>query len=260
MPGIAAGTLHMNEHLRSAVLALQFLTRLPAPELKDFRPEELTKSAVWFPAVGLLIGALLAVVLDLFGKLDPWAAAALTLVFWVWITGALHLDGLSDLADAIGAAHRDPERFHAVLKDPHTGTFGAVVIVLQLAVKLVFLMLLARAGMAWVLLAICAWARLGPLAWSLWLPVLKQEGTGAGTGERFAWAIEARHVYIWAVLLAPSILLSPALLVAPLAVAGWWLFLKKRLGGQTGDCLGAGIELAESVSLAGFVLLLLAGA
>jgi adenosylcobinamide-GDP ribazoletransferase len=254
----------MNEHLRSAILALQFLTRFPTPQLKDFRPEELTKSAIWFPAVGLLIGALLAVVLDLFGKLDPWAAAALTLVFWVWITGALHLDGLSDLADAIGAAHRDPARFHAVLKDPHTGTFGAVVTVLQLAVKLVFLMLLAEAGMAWVLLAICAWARLGPLAWSLWLPVLKLEGAGAsaesGTGERFAWAIEVRHVFIWAVLLAPSILLSPALLVAPLAVAGWWLFLKMRLGGQTGDCLGAGIEIAESASLACFVLLLLAGA
>jgi adenosylcobinamide-GDP ribazoletransferase len=248
-----------NRHIRAAILAMQFLTRIPVPQVKDFQASDLSRSAVWFPAVGLLVGALLAMALGSLAEFDPWAAAALTLVFWVWVTGALHLDGLSDLADAIGAAHRDPARFHAVLKDPHTGSFGVAVMVLQLAVKLVFLMLIAKAGAAWTLIFICAWARLGPLAWSLWLPVLKPDDGMTGTGERFAWAIETRHIALWALLLSLAFILSPALLVAPLACATWWLFLKYRLGGQTGDCLGAGIEIAESAALVGLALILLTG-
>src|SRR3546814_1262229 len=69
----------------------------------------------------------------------PWIAALFALAAWVGITGALHLDGLSDLADARGAAHGDRDKLLTVLADPHVGSFGVTVIVLQLLAKAVLL-------------------------------------------------------------------------------------------------------------------------
>src|SRR5699024_305460 len=95
---------------RRLILAIQFLTRLPTPQVEDFDPMDLTLSARWHPLVGMLIGALLCLPMWVLHGW-PLLAAAVTLLAWVWITGALHLDGLGDVADAFGAAHRDPERF-----------------------------------------------------------------------------------------------------------------------------------------------------
>jgi adenosylcobinamide-GDP ribazoletransferase len=129
--------------MRAFLLALQFLTRIPTPQVDDFRPEDLSRSAIWFPLVGAVIGGLVAAALALGALVDPWLGALAGLMVWVWITGALHLDGLADLADALGAAHRDPQRLLEVLRDPHIGTFGVVALVLVLAAKLVLLALVA---------------------------------------------------------------------------------------------------------------------
>jgi adenosylcobinamide-GDP ribazoletransferase len=86
-----------------------------------------------------------------------------------------------------------------------------------------------------------AWARLGPLAWSRWLKPLKP-----GHGERFSWQLNVAWIVFWsAVLLAASAVFAPVLCAAPLAIAAWGLWLKWRLGGTTGDCLGAGVEVTE---------------
>jgi adenosylcobinamide-GDP ribazoletransferase len=183
----------------------------------------------------------------------------------------LHLDGLGDLADALGASHRDPQRFLTVLADPHLGTFGAVTIVLALLVKTAALaalpLALTQGGVlthGWtatyglpiaglpIIAAvplIAAWARLGPLAWSRWLPPLK-----AGQGERFAWSLQSGWIVAWTiVLLAASAWVAPVLCATPLALAGWGLWLKVRVGGVTGDCLGAGVEAVEIVLLLALV-------
>ena len=91
--------------MRGLILAVQFLTRLPTPALKDFRAEQLAGAIVWFPLVGLLLGGLVAGAAWLGGRVDPWLGALLALAVWVGVTGALHLDGLADLADARGG-HR----------------------------------------------------------------------------------------------------------------------------------------------------------
>jgi adenosylcobinamide-GDP ribazoletransferase len=138
--------------MRGLILAIQFLTRLPTPGLAGFQSGELAGSVVWFPLAGLLVGGLVALAAWLGGQLDPWLGALLALAVWVWVTGALHLDGLADLADALGAAHRpdDPqdrrERLLAVLADPHLGVFGGAALVMQVIAKLVLLMLVAQAG------------------------------------------------------------------------------------------------------------------
>lgn len=235
--------------MRGFLLALQFLTRLPVPAL-PFEAADLARSAAWFPAVGLILGGLVAGAAWLGGRVDPWLGALLALVVWVWATGGLHLDGLADLFDALGAAHRDRERFLTVLADPHLGAFGAMALVLQIVAKLVLLMLALRQGAWWALVLIPAWARLGALWWSQSLPPVKP-----GLGERFAWRGAAWATWLWLAVLAGLSLVSPALLAVPLLLLGWRAFLKARVGGMTGDCLGAGVEVTEALAL----LLLVSG-
>jgi len=226
--------------MRGLILAIQFLTRLPTPTLVDFKQDDLARAAIWFPLVGGLLGGLIAGAVWLGAWVDPWLGALLGLLAWVGLTGALHLDGLADLADALGAAHGDRERLLAVLADPHLGVFGVTALALQLLSKLVLLMLLAKSGLIWPLILIPAWARLGPLLWAR-LPSIKP-----GMGERFAWNIGWGGVGLWGTLLALASAWAPALLAAPLLILGWRAYLRARLGGMTGDALGAGVEWVES--------------
>lgn len=229
--------------MHGLILAIQFLTRLPTPQLRNLDPANLPRSVQWFPLVGLLIGALLAAALWLGSRIDPWLGALLTVLLWVWITGALHLDGLADMSDALGAAHRDRERFLIVLADPHLGTFGAVSLMLQLTSKIVLLMLLARNGQYWALLFIPAWARWGTLVWAR-LPTLKP-----GLGAHFGMQMRRREIWLWGGALLALSLSAPALCAVPVLILMWRQFLLLRLGGMTGDLLGAGVELIESGAL-----------
>jgi adenosylcobinamide-GDP ribazoletransferase len=262
----AAGT-----HLRGLRLAAQFLTRLPVRRIEDYSPLELARSALWFPAVGLGLGVVTLLPAVIPGH-QPLLTAALGVLAWTWMSGALHLDGLADLTDALAASHRDPDRFLAVLSDPHAGTFGVVSVVLVLLLKTAALASLARLPLLPVLSAphglivdvvppfaatlcavalIPAWARLGPLLWRRWLRPLKP-----GQGERFAQhPLHGGWILSWVLaLLAASALLAPVLCLAPLAIAGWGYWLKRRVGGMSGDCLGAGIEVCETVLIIALAL------
>lgn len=230
--------------LRGLRLAVQFLTRVRVPAVQDYSPQELSRCAAWFPLVGLGIGLAVALVTFACSHRGMPVAAAIGLLAWVWLTGALHLDGLADLTDALAAAHRDPQRFLAVLGDPHVGTFGVVSVVLVLMLKAAALVQLSSLALL-ALPVIPAWARLGPLAWSRWLKPLK-----AGHGERFAWHLHAGWILLWIiVLLAASAAAAPILCIAPLVITAWGAWLRARLGGVTGDCLGAGVEITEAVLL-----------
>jgi adenosylcobinamide-GDP ribazoletransferase len=230
---------------RAFWIALQFLTRLPTPRVTDMQAVDLARSAIWFPAVGLVIGVLLALVMRIFQSSGSWVAALAALVLWIAVTGALHLDGLGDVADALGASHGRPDRFVAVLGDPHAGSFAVVAIGLQILAKLVLTAQLPLAMAPWALILIPAWARWGALICSKTLLSLKP-GLGASVANSVSWPIIAG----WGVLLAISALLGAAptllaLIVIPV-IAFYWQW---RLGGITGDCLGASIEVTETLLL-----------
>ncbi len=235
--------------MRRLILAFQFLTRLPMPGLVDFKKEEFSSSAIWFPLVGLVIGLLLIAAAMSGLTANHWLAALLVVLVWTGITGALHLDGAADLADALGAAHRDPERFLAVLKDPHCGSFGVIAIVTILITKLVAVAWIIESPRIelWALLLIPAWARLGVIFWSQTLAPL-----APGSGESFAWQLPENALWIWSILLFVLSLFTVSLLFAAAAVISlllWRIYLKWRLGGMSGDCLGAGIEYCECAML-----------
>lgn len=231
--------------MRGLILALGFLTRLPLPAVRDYQPAELARALVWFPAAGLVVGAAVALAAALGAVLDPWLGALAGVAMWAWITSGLHLDGLADTADALGAAHRDPARFLAVLADPHVGSFGVIALVLQLTAKLVLLHWLLTLELPWlVLVLIPAWARWSAAGWALLLPPLKP-GLGerlSRSGNRAGWIAGGLAL---AAISAASPFAFPALVPALL----WGVWMRLKLGGQSGDILGAGIEWCESAAL-----------
>jgi adenosylcobinamide-GDP ribazoletransferase len=247
--------------MRSYLIALSYLSAMPVDVQVEPTKEEVAGSRVWYPLVGLFLGLLLAGVMALgIGMGAPLVAAFLTLAAWVGLTGGLHLDGLSDLADAL-AGGATPEQRLKILKDPHVGNFGIIAIALALLGKLTALIELIAADTGLSLLAIvaaCVTAR------SL-LPVLaagarypRKEGTGQTIIEATTWK-DARRGLIIAAILAALLVLNPSL------TALWWLCLLwglpviiilglrqtcvDQLGGVTGDCLGAAIEIIETLFL-----------
>lgn len=230
------------------ILALQLMTRLPLPNV-GADENDFAAAIRWFPATGIIVGLTIAAAMTMGLQSDPWIAALLSLIAWVAMTGALHLDGLGDMADGAGAAHHDRKKLSAVLADPHIGSFGVVSIALQLLTKLVLLRLCAEHVPPLALVAVAFAARIGPLAWTLWLPPLHQ-----GLASRFRDGIGASHLLGWVMLAAALCLIIPPLLSAALFIPFWAWWLRSRIGGISGDGHGAGIELVESGLLFALVL------
>jgi adenosylcobinamide-GDP ribazoletransferase len=232
--------------MRRFVVAIQFLTRLPTPRIAS-DAEDFAAAIRWYPAVGALIGGLVAAAAWLGLRIDVWTGALAALIAWVGVTGALHLDGLGDVADGAGAAHGDRMRLLAAMADPHVGSFGVVAIGLQLLAKLVLLHAVLAVAPVWLIVPIPFAARIGPMAWARWLPALHD-----GLGSRVAGAVRLRDVIGWAAILAGVAVAMPALFATPLLVAAWCWWLWRRLGGISGDGHGAGIELVETGLLFAF--------
>lgn len=235
--------------MKGLAIALQFMTRLPVPALASVSEAEFAAAVRWFPATGFAVGTAVAGAGAAGSLIGPWLGALAATAAWVGITGALHLDGLADIADASGAAHRDPQKFLQVMADPHIGTFGVSALVLQLMAKLILLQSAVVAGSWLALILIPFAARLGIPFWLNGLPSLRP-----GVAARFRGRIRIGDVAAWAVLLVPAIWLVPALASAPALIGLWWLWLKKRIRGVSGDCLGAGVELVETGLLVALVV------
>jgi len=235
--------------MKGLIVAIQFLTRLPTPRI-SVSSDEFAASMRWFPAVGLIVGALVAAAGWAGASIDPWTGALAALVVWIVVTGALHLDGLGDIADASGAAHKDRERLLAVLGDPHVGSFAVVAIALQLIAKLVLLHALLDHGALAAIALVPFAARIGPLIWSRALPDLH-----AGLGSRFRNAVRPVDFLIWSLAFVAAVWISPSLLTAPLIFLLWGWWLTRRIGGISGDSHGAGIEIGESTLLAAALVL-----
>lgn len=231
--------------MKRIVLAVQFMTRLPVPWRGAVTPGDFAASMRWFPIAGIPVGAAVAAAAWLGASRDPLLGALAGTIAWAAITGALHLDGLADIADAAGAAHGDKARLLHALADPHVGSFGVTCLVLQLATKLVLLDRLIAAG-AWTsILFVPLAARTGILAWQYWLPPL-----GNGLALRFAGAVRPHHLSVWAMVLVCTGFAAPSIWFAPVPILLWGWWLKRRIGGISGDGHGAGIELIESALLA----------
>ncbi|WP_380779338.1 adenosylcobinamide-GDP ribazoletransferase [Sphingomonas sp. R86520] len=226
--------------MRRLIVAFGFLTRLPMPRM-TIGQRDFAEAIRLYPVVGLGIGAIVAAMGWLGSVMDPWTGACAALIVWIAVTGALHLDGLADLADGLGAAHGDRTRLLAVMADPHIGSFGVVAIAGQMIAKLVLLHAVGTAGW-WTIMLVPFAARIGPLVWAVWLPPLRAGGLGAA----LAGIVRLRDLIGWGMVLAFAAVIAPAMITVPFLLVGVAAWLRRSIGGITGDAHGAGIEIVET--------------
>jgi len=232
-------------------LALQFLTRIPVSEPGEYSDADLGRSVVMYPLVGLLIGALLVVLHKALGATDAGVQAAVLLVAWVLITGALHLDGLADSADAWLGGHGDAARTLEIMKDPRSGSAAVVAVALVLILKFAALGALVQAGAWQALLLAPVLGRAAAVALLLTTPYVRPQGIAARHVEHLPRR-EAGSALLLAAVLAVVLGGGGGLgMVVAAALTGYGLrsMMLDRIGGSTGDTAGALIEVVEAAVL-----------
>jgi len=238
------------------LIALQFLTCLPVRLRSMPEPQQIGRSLLYYPLVGLLLGALLCLFGIALGNAAAPLNAALLLAAWVWLTGALHLDGLADSADAWVGGFGDRERTLAIMKDPRSGPVAVAVLVLLLLVKFVALWTLIEQGNLLALLAVPLLGRGAMLGLFLTTPYVRPGGLGQALAEHMP-RLEARFV-LALIVLAGMLMGGSGWTALGIAAAVGVLVrrrLVQRLGGTTGDSAGALLELVECAVLVGLALL-----
>jgi adenosylcobinamide-GDP ribazoletransferase len=233
--------------IASLVLAARFLTIVPVPGREAGGPGALGRAAWWFPAIGLALGGgLMLADRVLAAFVPPLLLAGLVVVIWKVATGGLHLDGLADCLD--GLAGVNAERRLAIMRDSRIGVFGALGLVLCLLIACAALSGIPAAARAPILLLAPAVGRLTPL---LVGPSVRPATPGQGLGAAFLVALPPVAGPVWLAVLLVLAWLLLALTGAAMAAgalvagAGGAVVLARRLGGLTGDALGASVELAE---------------
>ncbi|MCC7366990.1 MAG: adenosylcobinamide-GDP ribazoletransferase [Chloroflexi bacterium] len=234
--------------LYAPFLALQFLTILP-PVVRRFpRPRDLGRSEAFFPFIGLLLGAVLAIADRILEPYVPlWVRGTLLVILLAALTGALHLDGVIDTFDGLFASGNRDRRL-AIMRDPRAGAYGVVAIVLLLGLKVSALASLPPHLRFGALLVAPCLGRWSIVLVTSQFPYARSEGMGQAFKQSLRWP----HVVV-----AGAIAAEVAVLV--LGVAGiviWFAastlallvahYTSARLGGLTGDTYGALCELTET--------------
>ncbi len=230
--------------------ALAFLTRLPGGR----HPADeagLTGSVPWFPVIGILVGALAgASYVGSAELVSPLAAASLTFAITALITGGFHEDGLADSFDALAGGWNREQRL-AILKDARHGTFGVLSLVLVTLLKVSGLASLSGWDAFGALLTAHCLGRAGAVALMALAPTARDDGLGADyaralpirsafAGSMVGVVVAAISFGIWAV---------PMIGALALAVAAVGVWSNRRIGGVTGDLLGAAEQVGEVVVL-----------
>ena len=234
---------------RDLALAGAFLTRLP------FRPKapagmaELAPASRAFPLIGLIVGAAAGALMWIAAAADlhPLACGFIGLAAAAWLTGALHEDGLADFADGIGVRDRD-QRLE-IMRDSRIGTFGVLALIFTIGIKAALLAGFLGPGLAWAaLIAAAALSRAVLPAIMHRLAPARADGLGHGAGQPdgltalTALGLGAATAFV---CLGPAAGATAVLMAACAAgIVGW--LARRRLGGYTGDVLGAAQQAAET--------------
>ena len=252
--------------LRHFLLAVQFFSRIPVTgrlaAWVGWSPALQRASAAHLPGVGWLVGACAALVvwgvcIALQGhSYAPWLAAVLSTVATLALTGGFHEDGMADVADGLGG-HLPAERALEVMKDSRLGAYGAMALCMGLLAKVVLVAALIHLQQAWAMVLVCCihvLSRGAPLALMrvlahVSLPASSKTLHIASSPLRardllvaLLWCLPAMAWMAW--MLSPAVLLTVLCTGATITSYMGWRF-QRRLGGMTGDCLGATQQLCE---------------
>jgi adenosylcobinamide-GDP ribazoletransferase len=244
--------------LPAFLTAVQFLTRLPVPggmNRPGADPALLRRSVVFFPLVGGLIGLCTGAVI--WGAAHVWpmpVAVLLGLAVEAVLTGALHEDAVADCCDAFGGGC-SREDVLRILKDSRIGSFGAIGLILAVLLRVGCLAAVDRSDLLPVVIVSAALGRwAGLVMMALAPPLVDREGLARNVGERIRW----RQVFLGTVLAGPAVLWEAwrepirfgcGLAAVLLGTCAWAWYVRRRLGGTTGDCLGFACYLGQVLFL-----------
>lgn len=232
---------------RVPLTAVMFLTRLPCPSWVGHDAATLSRSTIFFPAVGAVVG--------LFGAFAFFASrlafssvlsATLALAATVWLTGAFHEDALGDTFDGFGGGWK-PDEILRIMRDSRLGTYGTVALVLSLVARLFSIATIDAAFVLEAMIAAHVLARWTALPLILWLPYVRETGTGKPFAATMTWGR-----LMWGTLIAGGLVtlalgwtaIPVAVVVLVVTMVGG-RYSEKKIGGMTGDVLGAINNLAE---------------
>lgn len=244
----------MRKELQLFFTALAFFTRIPCAAWGGYSEEHLNQAARYFPLVGTLVGAVAALVYVVASHLLPLPLAVLlSMVSTLLLTGAFHEDGLGDTADGLGGGW-DREQTLAIMKDSRIGSYGAVALMMALYIKFQSLASLPPVLVPAVLVAGHSLSRFAAVL----LIYFQQYVRETGKAKPLAEHISTAGLLVAAIFgMTPLALLEIKLwwaLVSVVLVGAWFArVLARRLGGYTGDCLGAMQQLCELTFYLGIV-------
>lgn len=251
----------LNERMRISLLkaqlnlfylALSFFTRIPVPKSMIYSPELLNQANRYFSLIGLFLGVILASCLYLLAFFLPLSIVVLlTLIFSLLLTGAFHEDGLADMADGIGGAFEVNKRL-AIMKDSRLGTYGSITLLMALILKFQLLVVLAEQSIGLLVGGVILAATLSRAVAGSFISVMPYVSEDDSSKSKpLAQAQSKQELYILlAIGLMPLIfypLIFILIVLAVLLAFRWYfkIWLLKRLGGFTGDCLGAAQQVSE---------------
>ena len=225
------------------LIALQFLTTFPI-QLKQMPTQQQNgQSLLFYPVVGLIIGLILAILALLLQALPNVLLSSLILVFWIWLSGGLHLDGLADSADAWVGGFGDKERTLAIMKDPACGPIGVLSLIILCVIKGSALYVLLQHQLYAALILFPILGRLAPLFLFLTTSYVRKQGLGSSMA---AFIVAALCLLVVLYFQWLGILSFIAAVLTLLYLRHKFI---QRIGGITGDTLGASIEITEAVSM-----------
>ncbi|HLA34656.1 MAG TPA: adenosylcobinamide-GDP ribazoletransferase [Rhodocyclaceae bacterium] len=233
--------------------AVRFFTRVPVPAWVGHSQDQLNHAARYFTLVGALVGAVGALTTELTALFLPASLAILLgMAATILMTGAFHEDGLADACDGFGGGW-DKAQVLTIMKDSRIGSYGAIAVALALMIKfnaLAEIDAVAPApSLALILIAAHAASRLTPVLLMRWLDYAREDESAKS--KPLAQSIDNRGLALAAFWgLTPCLLLSPELALGALVGVALTALLcaryfKRRIGGYTGDCLGASQQLSE---------------
>lgn len=230
--------------------AFAFLTRIPVASGR-VRESDLGRSVAVFPAVGLVLGlCVTGLAFGLRAFLPPLLLAVFVVALLAVLTGGLHLDGFADVFDAVGGGRGDRARMLSIMRDSRIGAHGAAALVLLLMAKVLATGQAIERRDFVALLAFPAIARWAVVPLIVLFPYARREGLGrAFSGEAGPGQLAIAAALVLVIVAALGVRLLLPTVAATLGVCLLGLWMRRHLGGLTGDVYGAAIELAELLML-----------
>lgn len=242
--------------MKSLVLMLQFLTKLPINININAEKEDFSKGVIWFPLVGLIIGMLLSGVYFISQLVFSTLLVSVVVVsFEIFITGGLHLDGLADSFDGL-YSYREKDRMLEIMKDSRIGANGVLILILNIILKIVLINELEVEYIYFALMLMPVVSRFTVVLLSRFSKYARANGMGGffiGETSNVQFVTSLLFTILFSLIYVKSLLL---LLVIAICTFIFRKHVYDKIDGITGDILGAWVEISEIIYLIGFIVII----